>query len=1011
MATLGAYALNQSMGFTFASGGFGGMTLGLGFLVAGGMIDARVMGRLFGKGRAQAEAPQLIGMPTGSYGQGEPSPWAIGRRVRVPVHPLWQSVKRRENRNSSKAGTSTPQTRVIIDCALAVNERFTPRLTQLIGQGTLLLFTTRNIVTVRTHEITVSQSGGRLVLTMQNTRVPDWTHKFKVTDVTKLQGFVPVAGPNINAGYWKVFAVTGHSSTLPSVLTLDPYQGQSLAGLNSNAGVAASPAEVIKVLDAIVKHDATLTNLETTTACVGFRLNSASFNPKPSEVFVPGQRVLISGFTPAAVNGEGIVTGANPTSLIVGFVGRTLLLGTPITAGSSSNAGRIEFLTPQTSAAGLFPATFVPSAHYYPGSETQLEDSIITDVVGIGNAGGFRGVAYQVLQGFDTTAFGGGLPPQLEAMVEVDPNMNWAEAFLAVCERAGLARQFVDVTGVAERPFEGMYLRGPVPGATVLQDMLIASQTVTQERDGVLAFFDLEKGDVVAIENSSRINELGGHVGEATTDDDEIAWEQMALEDLPTQVGVRHQDPDKYYTDGYQTFGARHPSAPNHQNIQEIDLPRLVLTAKDAYELAATAKRRAHINAEVGRITLTALHLDVLENDLLPIRDRHSNDYLLRSIRRDEGANWLVEISGCREEVELGVNGGQVQGSSGNQPQHLPQIADVVGVALNMPPLHDEEGLSPGVVVAAAAMAAGPWAGCTLYYSTDSGLNRTQCGTLSLPSAIGLTSETLPAGTSSESHGTTTIVWDTTTTLDVEFEYDQVPLAIVTLTDGEVLAGFNWFAIVDAATGELEIIGVRDVVYGGNRTYTFSHLLRGLRGTRPLAKAAGCRIVQVSMLSKLTGRFIDVPAQSSEVQFYFVRPGSDLANAQPVGVAVPWRNCRPMPVRSIVKTIKPNNDVRFTVEHWTRTVRPLGNTGPYPLDEDFEEYRFDLYNEAGNAIARRRTKSARGTGSVALRDKWIEFTAAEITAAGYTPGPGETFWIDVAQLGNYGESPSVLQEL
>ena len=81
------------------------------------------------------------------------------------------------------------------------------------------------------------------------------------------------------------------------------------------------------------------------------------------------------------------------------------------------------------------------------------------------------------------------------------------------------------------------------------------------------------------------------------------------------------------------------------------------------------------------------------------------------------------------------------------------------------------------------------------------------------------------------------------------------------------------------------------------------------------------------------------------------------------------------------------------------------------MDETYETYRFDLYDVTGTSLRYSRSISAAGTGSPTLRDKWVEFTSAEITLAGYTPGPSEDFYIDVVQVGDYGVSQSVLQLL
>jgi len=144
-----------------------------------------------------------------------------------------------------------------------------------------------------------------------------------------------------------------------------------------------------------------------------------------------------------------------------------------------------------------------------------------------------------------------------------------------------------------------------------------------------------------------------------------------------------------------------------------------------------------------------------------------------------------------------------------------------------------------------------------------------------------------------------------------------------------------------------------------------------------------------------------------------VPAGRSLEQVEAVGITAEWRNARPLPVRSVTKAIGGSPfDVRFTVAaHWCRQVLPLGTQPPHPMDEQFEAYRFTLWDVTGTQIRHVRDITAEGTGSPTLRDKWVTFTAAEQTAAGYTPSGAETFHIDVQQIGTFGLSPSIKQEL
>src|SRR5688572_129245 len=131
------------------------------------------MPRLRGKGKNVGRPPRLQELPTDSNGPGAPRIFALGKRVRVPVHTLWLDEKFRETGGgSSKAGTQVQQRKTYVDALFALNDRKTKALTHFVGNGKLLLMRTLNLVSVESSQIVVSVSGDRLVLTMASNLDP-----------------------------------------------------------------------------------------------------------------------------------------------------------------------------------------------------------------------------------------------------------------------------------------------------------------------------------------------------------------------------------------------------------------------------------------------------------------------------------------------------------------------------------------------------------------------------------------------------------------------------------------------------------------------------------------------------------------------------------------------------------------------------------------------------------------------------------------------------------------------
>jgi hypothetical protein len=125
--------------------------------------------------------------------------------------------------------------------------------------------------------------------------------------------------------------------------------------------------------------------------------------------------------------------------------------------------------------------------------------------------------------------------------------------------------------------------------------------------------------------------------------------------------------------------------------------------------------------------------------------------------------------------------------------------------------------------------------------------------------------------------------------------------------------------------------------------------------------------------------------------------GPALATA-PASGGVPSGAAPPPSAPAVTKEIDGGDNVRLTVVQEEQR-------------QQYEVYRVDLYDSTGTSVRYRRWITSKETGSPHLRDKWVEFTSAQISAAGYTPGPSTTFFVNVVQVGDTDDSPDQLQEI
>lgn len=1015
LAAVGGGAPTAAQVATSAYMPYIGFAIGIG----AALIDSFViMPKLRGKGRQEAAAPRLLDTPTGSNIPGAPRIWAIGGRIRVPTHIMWQDEKVRESTtNNTKAGTTISQRKVYFDAAVALNDRPCQRMQQLIGNGKLMIYSTRNIFGITSNRMILTVvAGPRIKLTAQTTLDPDFANLFSVNDAVELRDWVQTAGTNINTGYFKVLAVVGHTTTA-SYIELGPYSGQTLTGIAATAGTAFAPATIRRVDDTLFAETGIGLSFLPPFGVPRIQATNST-NWRIPGLFAMQDKLIIAN---AGALSNGLVQrgSSNDTSFTATFKWRqdpnqVPLPGAGTYGASATNPARITFQQDNGFTTGIFPTSFVPTDYFYSGSETQSASSLIVADEGSGNVPGYRGVAYQGLDDFFATQFGDSLPYSMEAIIQVDQSMDWGRAIQTIMvERCDLAASTVDVTGITQRPFLGAYLRGPVPAITAIQPILIAGQLMVQDRDGVLAFTEFANADEAQIENGATFSDFGTRLDGEAASDDKWTVEDMATEDLPTKIGIRHQDPDNQYADGYQFFGVRNPEGVDHTNEQEVDLAQMVLTRQEAANLAAVLLRRAWVNRRRYRFTLPASYIHLLESDLLTWTDDDGVQHVGRIIQRDIGSDFRVGIVAIAEDLELAnYVGSPTQSAAGTPPISIPGPASLDVVIVDAPATREGQNRKPGLHLA-IGYNGGPWAGAAIYESVDG----TTYDLIDIVGKRAVTGELISSLAEStypaEIYGST-LIQTTVQSVDVQFTA-YAANSITSRTTKEVQSGLNWVALVKA-DGTTELAAFTSAVALGGGVFTLSGWLRGLRGTggvrfagnRVEACAAGTKIVLLN--GDTYYREFSGELTPTALSYKVVPGGLSLDDVEPILHINARRNALPLPVRSVTKTIDPTTfTARFTIDaNWSRAVLPLGTQPPHPMDEPVESYRFTIY-AAGSTnfsqVRRVQTITASATGSNTIRDRWIEYTAAEQSADGYTPGPSTSFIMQVEQIGEFGASP------
>jgi hypothetical protein len=995
--------------------------------LAAAYIDTTIIYPKLAGSPDEARLPQLASLPSSEQGPGAPRTFAIGARMRVPAHVMYQSSKAREvgSGSGTKGGTGVTLRRVFVNALLHLNDRPTTELLQLIGNGQLLLFNDRNLIGVTSENLTATVTGGYVSINLVDEFDPDFRDTFKVGDLLIPRDFVRNSGPTTwNGTYYEVTGVIGATPTQGSSMSVIPIDGQSISGLSYGGGTPFSPASVRRVDDAI--GGAQLTFERGYNLGVGLpgalHLITNPGRVDPGNIFAPGDIVTVRNMDIVAAGGSSNVnvtftvrnTSGNTMVLESDSTNTALLSGIPNQTSVAAVSGKeliIDFAAQQNFSTGVFPPDFDSATYYNKGGEQQSQPTVLLQDFGSGNTSNYRGMASQGLQDCYVSAFGDQLPTNLEAILDIDEGMSWPQALEAIMQRGDLLNTEIDARDVEQKPFRGAFVRGVVPVAQQLQPLLVAGQILTQDRDGTVSLFDTDNADSVQLENGSAFTDLGTRIGGQQSAIDKVQMEDKPEADMPTSIGVRFQDPDAAFSQGYEHFGLRNPDGVDHVNEQVVDLSSMALTRREARNLTTTMMRRAWVNRRTYRFTLPAAYIHLLENDLVTWTDDEGEDIVARIIQRDIGANYMVNVTAVSEMTQLAVAGSPVQSSSAIVPQSVSVTASLLTVPIDAPGVTNAQVNTPSVLLAVADQG-NSLQSATVWESKD-GNSYTPQGSVSSSAAVAGLAGTLSSQDPSETYGTTTVTLRSQT-VDV-FWVNQGTDTVEACTQAQAEAGKNWVALVkDGDPSDVEIAAFTTVSANADGSYTLGGWLRGLRGTSSGARNQTYLLV---MLTQSTGGLFSQqfggPTPSS-LDYRVVPAGGDLTTTTNTSFSSPtFRNVLPLPVREVTKSYNATaQTTRFLVEdasvptHWQRAVLPLGTQPPHTLDEPFEAYRIKFYSSVGfDVLVDEVVIDSRNTGTPTLRDRYFDWPDARATFAGYTPGGSPTYNIGVVHIGQHGEGP------
>lgn len=579
--------------------------------------------------------------------------------------------------------------------------------------------------------------------------------------------------------------------------------------------------------------------------------------------------------------------------------------------------------------------------------------------------------------------FGGndvpGLPPtgyfQWQFAVDVGGLFNPRAAILDLCTKAGLLPSEVDVTALpsAVEGLKSLFIDRREPYKDSVEQLTQLLGYSSYEVDDKIRFSPRGTSSVLTVT-------LDDLVVTADTDGEAYVTTSVRERDLPSYFEVSYRDFGNAYQDSVQR--AARPAAPisavladqprGYEYTGAAQAPLInAIATRDLYTIWA---ERQGLTFRLPQRFLRMTPADVITVDL--------GDFTVvgRVKRADIGADFTVD-SDVATEVDGQYDVEGVEGSGGNSGVQYPILKTSSSNAylLNLPLLVDTDSVGQEASLFYWVANGLPlWPGAKLYRAPAEGAGNVQdLGTLTQPVTFGVAPAAL-------ADAPTVTRWDNETVFDVEVAYD--PDSVSSVTDAEVLAGFNAAAVVKS-DGEVEIIQFANAeLQPDGYTVRLSRLLRGRRGTETQATGHGSDELVV-FLESLTIETVAnaVSLIGSEQRYVHPTIGQLFEEASEQNFTMTGTDLKPYdPVH--IKAVEDGGDVDLTWVRRTRIGGEMTDLVDVPLSEQAESYEVDVRASPSDPVVRTLTSTTQS----------VTYTAAQI-ASDFGTLPS-TLTFDVYQL-------------
>lgn len=481
------------------------------------------------------------------------------------------------------------------------------------------------------------------------------------------------------------------------------------------------------------------------------------------------------------------------------------------------------------------------------------------------------------------------------------------------------------------------YLIGrPAGAASILQPLAKAYFFDMVESDGLLKAVPRGGSSVMTIPE----DDLGIDSDKAKLTDDQIIQEQ----DLPREVQVIYSDPAQDYQQNKQSK-RRNSAVVKTLQQMIVQLP-MALTADTAAQIAEKLQFLAYLERkQYGWSNWKAIYQLLDPTDVVQFVYGGAT-YQARLLKTSNGAGFVVQMSAVSEDSDQYTNSPSTVGgtTSGFQPGTAEAEVPTSFWLFDIPLLRDSDANPGGMGIYFAMFGSTGWPGGILYESPDdTTADFAVESSTGIPATVGTATGTLGAPSSPWS-------WDTVNSLTITIDGD-----FVSSTEAALLAGTGNALLVGA-----EVLQFRDALDNGDGTWTFSHLLRGRRGTDWACGVHGASETVVSLTSGALKHVALANAVIGVIRYYRgVTSGGDVSAVSSKTITPAAVELKPYSPVQVGGTADGDGNITIL---WTRRTRYGGAYGSGsaalidgiggPVNEEVEKFEIDILGGSPETVLR-----------------------------------------------------------